>query len=117
VSNSFETEPAANNTEDSTGAFVNPAVARCCNAGTRAYRTAMAKSQNAYEASKAAHQAFRNALPPLSGADNIRDFIACVAQGMLIESIREDTGARLLYAAQVASNAFRNTSSKKKAAA
>lgn len=40
--------------------------------------------------------------PPLSGADNIRDFIACVAHGMLIAAIEGPAGARLLYAAQVA---------------
>ena len=112
-----ETASATTNPDDSTGAFANPAVARCCDAGMRAYRTAFAKSRDEYGASKAAHAAFRKALPPLSGADNIRDFIACVAHGMLIESIRDDFGARLLYAAQVASNAYRNTSSKKKSAA
>ncbi len=116
MSNQFATSSAAQGPEESAVAFANPSVAHCCEAGTRAYRTAMGKGQDTYNASKAAHQAFRNALPPLSGAENIRDFIACVAHGMLIESIREDIGARLLYAAQVASNAFRNTSSKKTSA-
>jgi hypothetical protein len=67
-------------------------------------------------ASKAAHDAYRNALPPLSGVENIRDFIACVAHGILIDSIRDCVAARLLYAAQVASNVSRQTSAKKPSA-
>jgi hypothetical protein len=45
-------------------------------------------------------------MPPLSGHENIRDFIACVAQGILIEAISGSDGARLLYAAQVAHTAL-----------
>jgi hypothetical protein len=41
-------------------------------------------------------------MPPLSGPENIRDFIACVAHAMLIGAILGPDGARLLYAAQVA---------------
>ncbi len=41
-------------------------------------------------------------MPPLSGEQNIRDFIACAAHGMLIDAIDPPVGARLLYAAQVA---------------
>jgi hypothetical protein len=41
-------------------------------------------------------------MPPLSGDENIRDFIACTAHGMLIDAISGTDAARLLYAAQVA---------------
>jgi hypothetical protein len=50
----------------------------------------------------AAHKAFRKSLPPLTGRENIQNFIACVAHGMLIGAILSPDGARLLYAAQVA---------------
>ena len=45
-------------------------------------------------------------MPPLSGHENICDFIACVAHGILIEAISGSDGARLLYAAQVAHTAL-----------
>jgi hypothetical protein len=46
--------------------------------------------------------AYRGAMPLLAGAENIRDFIACVAYGILIEAIKPDRAGQLLYAAQVA---------------
>jgi hypothetical protein len=52
--------------------------------------------------------AFRKAIPQLSGQENIRDFIACVAYGMLIKAIPGAEGARLLYAAQVANSTIRS---------
>jgi hypothetical protein len=42
------------------------------------------------------------AMPKLSGAGNIRDFVACVTYGMLMGIIPGSEGTRLLYAAQVA---------------
>jgi hypothetical protein len=44
-------------------------------------------------------------MPPLSGARNIRDFVACVAHAMALTAIDGPDGARFLYAAQVASTA------------
>ena len=46
--------------------------------------------------------AYRLAMPPLSGYQNICDFIACAGYGMLLGAIKESNGAKLLYAAQVA---------------
>ena len=91
-----------------------PSVARCCDAGTRAYRTALAKERNRFEASKVASEAYRLAMPPLVGAENIRDFIACVAHGILIGVIGGNDGARLLYAAQVAAGIQKNLLAKSK---
>jgi len=73
-----------------------PVAAKPERAPTASHRKGLGK----YDASKAAHDAYRNALPPLSGVENIRDFIACVAHGMLIDSIRDCVAARLLYAAK-----------------
>src|ERR1035437_5379457 len=78
----------------------NPAIVRCCNEWQRVFKELKAKRDLApgYFCDKA----FRNAMPPLSGFENIRDFIARTAHGMLIGAIRDDLGSKLLYAAQVA---------------
>jgi hypothetical protein len=46
--------------------------------------------------------AYCEAMPRLSGATNIRDFIACVTNAMALDIIPGNEGTRLLYAAQVA---------------
>ena len=83
---------------------VNPGVLRCCNAMENARQAAIAAGKSSSVAYSESHQAFRDAMPPLSGAKNIRDFIACVAHGLLIDVLLESTAAKLLYAAQVAHN-------------
>jgi hypothetical protein len=82
------------------------AIARCRNASQKA-KEAYAKIHgpkaiDSYEAEKLAHEAYRNALPALSGRNNICAFIACIADAVLSEAIFEKTSTRLLYAAQVA---------------
>jgi hypothetical protein len=52
-----------------------------------------------YLAEQKAAEAFRNALPPLSSRQNVIDFIACVARGVLVEAIPDNTSSRLIYAA------------------
>ena len=49
--------------------------------------------------------AYCAAMPKLSGAGNIRDFIACVTHAMALEILPGNEGTRLLYAAQVAHTA------------
>ena len=78
------------------------AIARCSAARNQARSDALARSQSRYTADEAGAKAFRRAMPPLLGADNIRDFIACVAHGMLIGVIENKDATKLLYAAQVA---------------
>jgi hypothetical protein len=85
----------------------NPAVTRCMNAWTRAYKEERAKHKSSFEASQSAEKAYRDAMPPLSGYENIRDFIACVANAMLIGAIMDNQGTKLLYAAQVALTTLR----------
>ena len=53
-------------------------------------------------ATKMACEAYRAALPPLTGEANIRDFIACVAQGMAIGVFAPNEVSKLFYGAQVA---------------
>jgi hypothetical protein len=77
----------------------NLAVAYCCQAFNDALKAAMERREPAYTK---ACKAYRLAMPPLSGPENIRDFIACVAHGMLINAIDIKEGTKYLYAAQVA---------------
>ncbi len=84
---------------------INAAVLRCCEAAERARRDVLSGRSRSGSADLAADEAYAKAMPPLRGAGNIRDFIACVAYGMLTNSIMESSGAKLLYAANVAYNA------------
>jgi hypothetical protein len=95
----------------------NPAVARCMNAWTLTYEKEKTKRKGDFDASLTAEKAYREAMPPLSGYENIRDFIACVAHAMLIGAILDDKGTKLLYAAQVALSALRRQPSAPKIAA
>ena len=88
-------------------ASANPAVARCCKAWSRLFHAELAEGEIGMVAASKAAKAYRNAMPPLSGYDNIRDFIACTAHGMLLGAILGDEGAKLLYAAQVALGSIR----------
>jgi hypothetical protein len=85
----------------------SPAVARCVDVYSRTYKTERARTRDEYAATKCARKAFRAALPPLVGHENIRDFIACIAQAMLLEVIETTDASKLLYAAQVALAAVR----------
>ena len=92
----------------------NPAIARCSNAWKVTYDASRARGEEVPYARVLAHEAYRTAMPPLTGARNIRDFIACTGHGMLIGAIDGSDGARLLYAAQVANCSCRKKSSSQK---
>ncbi|MFZ0337116.1 MAG: hypothetical protein WAL45_03730 [Terracidiphilus sp.] len=83
-------------------ALANPAIARCAKAWEDAYREQMEEEDSDYGATQRAAEAYRAALPPLTSRDNCRDFIACVAHGILLGAIPETNAGKLLYAAQVA---------------
>jgi hypothetical protein len=108
-----EITPAPSAPPAPAAAFANPAVARCCDARERVYKAQRAKSAGRVDA---AH-AYRSALPPLSGSESIRDFIACVAHGMFTGAIEGNDGSKLLYAAQVAFTAVRRQPASPKSAA
>jgi hypothetical protein len=103
-------------TESSSPAPENLAINRCMDAWQRVYREQRAKGKPSYSASDEAASAYRKAMPPLSGHENISDFIACVAHGMLIGSIDSKDATKLLYAAQVALGTVRRQPSSPKAA-
>jgi len=83
----------------------NPAVAYCLEAYNNAYQATFRKNDNSFIAERIAKAAFRSAMPPLTGSRNIRDYVACVAHTIAINAVDGSDGARLLYAAQVASTA------------
>lgn len=58
--------------------------------------------------------AYCSMVPKLSGADDVRDFIACVALGILIGIFPHAEGTRLLYATQVAYSALPSPKRRKK---
>jgi hypothetical protein len=90
----------------------NQAVARCCEAYDLAYKAASLTDKGEFQTATEAERAYRRAMPPLTGHENIRDFIACVAHAMLINALSCADGARLLYAAQVAHIALNQTGPK-----
>jgi hypothetical protein len=82
------------------------AIKRCVAAWKRVYQENLKHSKpTSAEKALAAYRAgpaYCEAMPPLSGYENIRDFIACAAHGILIDAIPEKRANQLLYAAQVA---------------
>lgn len=84
------------------------AVSRCCDAWNRCFKTPSAKREPFGPALMDARRAYCEAMPQLVGYENIRDFVACVAQGILLGAISEPQSSRLLYAAQVAQSTLRH---------
>ena len=73
-------------TEGPDGASFN-AVKRCCKAWNRALDDAKTKHLSGSDAREAAKKAYRRAMPYLCGEENIRGFIACIAEAVLIGAI------------------------------
>ena len=117
MTEAIETTPVPIETNIPFAAATNPAVARCVCAWIRVNKAERAKGKSKFEASCAGNRAYLDALPPLSGEENIRDFIACVTHAIISDIIRDDTGTKLLYAAQVAHTTARGHSAPQKTAA
>ncbi|MFP5208353.1 MAG: hypothetical protein ACLGRW_03590 [Acidobacteriota bacterium] len=91
------------------------ALRRCRAAYQRALHAALEATEldingniNEFVATLNAREAFINAMPTLSGYESIRDFIACTAQGLLMDAIPPQKAGPLLYAAQLAISALNN---------
>jgi hypothetical protein len=112
---SFTTERAIfqSTMDGANSALKNAAVARCCEAWQNTFKKLAVREKDEIVASFHAAKAYRNAMPPLSGSENIQDFIACTAHGMLIGAISENRSTKLLYAAQVALGALPRSSRQK----
>lgn len=104
ASSNNSTQPSAQN-GPATG---NLAVVRCLETYERAFKARLAKDGNQFSAATYAGRLYRAAMPAPSGRDGIRDFIACVAHGVLIGAIDAKDSKVLLYAAQVAQSALRD---------
>jgi hypothetical protein len=117
MTEAIETTPAPIEAKLPFAASENPAVARCVNAWVRVHKAERAKGKDKYGARSAANSAYLDALPPLSGDENIGDFIACVTHAMIADIILESSGAKYLYAAQVAYTTTRGQSKAPKTAA
>jgi len=102
---------------NSTTSHENPAIERCMNAWNRVYRKHTETQKFDSVAMMQAAKAYRGALPALDSQQNIRDFVACVAHGMLFGTIQEESASKLLYAAQVAVAALKCKPSAPKSAA
>jgi hypothetical protein len=107
MTEAIETTSAPTAAEEPVTVPENPAIARCLNAWACAYKAEKAIKNDHYEAVRKGNHGYCKAMPRLSGYENIRDFIACVAHGMLIGAIDCDYSAKLLYAAQVALSTVR----------
>ena len=83
-------------------AMLHPAVARCVEANDKTFSKCLAAGYSRADASRAGDKSYRRAMPPLAGREDIRDFIACVAHGMLIGVFEAKDASRLIYAAQTA---------------
>jgi hypothetical protein len=88
--------------QPSSAATANPAVARCLSAWEPVHKAELARGHHRITAARVAAPFYRNAMPPLRGHENICDFVACAAHGILIGAIDGNSAGKLLYAAQVA---------------
>ena len=82
------------------------AVKRCCEAWNRALEAAKAQKLDNFDSRQAANAAYLAAMPFLCGEDNIRGFIACIAQGMILEVFYDKLGTQLVYVAHTALRAL-----------
>ena len=96
----------ASREEELCPALKDPVIGRCSGIWTTIFRATLDKTSSISDANRCANAAFRLALPPLSGYQNICDFIACVSYGILLGAIKPDMGTKLLYGAQVALGAI-----------
>jgi hypothetical protein len=110
----YPTSVTANAVDKSSPSFANAAVAYCCKAWKKAFRAARNAGESEYEAFLKAAETYRAAMPPLSTRDGGLDFVACVAQGILLGAISEKDSGKLLYAAQVALAALNNEQNSRK---
>ncbi len=85
---------------------VNLAVELCCEMYLHMKEEKIKEGKSVEEAFEAGKLAYCSSVPKLCGADNVRDFIACVAHGMLMGVFSHSDGTKLLYAAQVAFGAL-----------
>jgi hypothetical protein len=90
------------------------AVEVCCEMSSQAIQQAIETGSSSSTAHEIGSLTYRAHMPKLSGPDNVRDFVACVAHGMCTGVIPGADGTRLLYAAQVAYSSLPSPKRRKK---
>jgi len=90
----------------------NAAIYRCIRAYQRAYRKEIEdleieEDDDKFPAEQAGKAAYLRAVPPLTGYENICDFIACITCADLTKVIRHDEAGYFLDSAKVAITAHR----------
>lgn len=99
---------AAGTQESPSTSFENKAVERCFRVWRTVLDSERGRGESIFSATATASMAYRHAMPSLTGYENIRDFIACTAKGILIGAIDSKDSTKLLYAAQVALGSVRS---------
>jgi hypothetical protein len=92
------------------------AIGRCCKAWYRAYEKAAEQGRGELSCGIRANQAYRAAMPPLTCAENVPDFVACVTHGLVMGTIVDTIATRLVHAAQVVSRSCKASSCRSQAA-
>jgi hypothetical protein len=102
-----QSSPATNDESPLAESTRMPAVQRCRDARDRSLLESRAMNLAESKARDRAQDAYLDAMPDLAGYRNIRDFIACVAAGVLSGDVSPIQSPGYLYAAQVAISALR----------
>ena len=82
------------------------AVDICMHFYAKTFQEALDEGKSINFSEKQAKRVYSMLMPKLSGANNIREFIACVANAMSLDIFPGQEGTRLLFAAQVAHTAL-----------
>ena len=90
------------------------AIGRCCEAWYRAYEKAAEQGRGELSCGLRANAAYRAAMPPLTCAENVPAFVACVAHGLVLGTIVDSIATRLVNAAQVVSRACKSSAPDRK---
>ena len=77
-------------------------VLRCCTVYRETWANERSKGSDNFDTRERSRAAYLHAMPFLTTRANIRDFIACVAKGMMLRVILYDEGAGLISAARIA---------------
>ena len=80
----------------------NAAIRQCCEAFMTTHRACIAAGDGNVFSGLEAEKCYRAAMPPLSGYQNICDFIACTAHGISIGAINSREANHLIAAAKTA---------------
>lgn len=86
---------------------LTPAVLHCWTAYKQTYAIESGKGATHADAYEQGTTAYRDAIPCISDPESLREFITCVAHGMVLKVIPNEDGGKLLYAANVAAGMFR----------